>query len=187
MLRTTDVVTIFKCIHALLRRSVSAWADSRCKKRWTTAAGLQFFTCNEKQTKRSSCQVLSHWEGADVTVPAPLWKRSPTGLINLLYYVVCLINIFYFLYKAFAWVEIVFCMGLWIHNDQGHSRQCPSLRCIKHYLVFFFLSNFSLNVRTDFVDFSLYSFSTPDKRSRILVCAMVCFPNAVNEEFTEVS
>lgn len=51
-------------------RSVSTWADSRCNKRSTTPAFLQFFICKGKKGKKPtkklmmwvkwSCQVLSH-------------------------------------------------------------------------------------------------------------------------------
>lgn len=49
---TWNVVQIFKYIHALLNpdllgKSVSTWADSRCKKRLTTPAFLQFFICKK--------------------------------------------------------------------------------------------------------------------------------------------
>lgn len=44
---------------------------------------------------------------------------------------------FYLFIRLCAWVEIVFTW--WVHNDeQGHSRQCPSLRCKKHYMIFLF-------------------------------------------------
>lgn len=34
-----------------------------------------------------------------------------------------------FFIRCFAWVDC-FCMGCVIHIEQGHSRQCPSLRCV---------------------------------------------------------
>lgn len=41
-----------------------------------------------------------------------------------------------FVFLQDALLEL-FLHWLWIHNEQGHSRQCPSLRCIKHYMIFF--------------------------------------------------
>lgn len=65
----------------------------------------------------------------------------------------------------FFFIFLFFWHGLWIHNEQGHSRQCPSLRFINHYIIWF--CPFTC-VPTLWIYFIV--FSTPDKRSWILIC-----------------
>lgn len=78
-----------------------------------------------------------------------------------------------------------FLHGLWIHNEQGHSRQCPSLRCLKHYMTFFF-SSFQMCVLTLSIYFILcfFFFLFPQHQTREAgFCGQrsKCVLTAVNE------
>lgn len=163
-------------MHALLKsdrsgRSASTWADSRCTRRVDNTSLSSVFLMQNILRRvlrfyRAKCYPTTS-EGADITQPV---HRNPVGTVKM--------SIWRMVTSTSVWglsdsvsFSFIRCFELSVFAkcgcifEKGHSRQCPSLRCKEHYMIFFCcLFALSLSsVCTDFLGLFLFV-STADER-----------------------